>query len=207
MRTASLIIFFVFCLYLPAAAQKPQINEQQAKAFVQSVINDGIAMLSNDKLTITQQERSFRKLLEKNFAMKTIARFAIGKYWRQATPNQQEQYLKLFNDIIVHHYSSQFKDYSGKSADLVSITGVKESGKRDAMVVSVIPRKNGNLVTVEWRIRSINGNLRIVDIVIEGVSMAMTKRSEFSSIIQRKGGGVQSLLDELQASLNSGKSE
>ena len=198
MRRLLKYILVIFVITSPVMAQSPK--EDEAKNFIQSVINDGIELLSNDSLSEKSQEARFRVLLENNFAMKTIARFAIGKYWRQATPHQQEEYLSLFNDMIVYHYSAQFKDYKNTSKT-VEITSTRLNGAGDVVVSSSVPRKNGQLVSVEWRVRESKNKWRVIDITVEGVSMAMTKRSEFSSIIQRNGGEFSALLTALRQSI------
>lgn len=195
----------VLCLALiaapPAVAAAQNQNQgpdlPAAQAFVEGVVADGIALLSDAGADEAGRQRRFRALLDKNFAMKTIGRFALGRYWRQATPEQRAEYLSLFNDMVVEHYAKQFGGYAGQTME---ITGARAQGERDAVVSSVIPREQGAPVDVDWRVR-LNvrgGGYRIVDVVVEGVSMAMTHRSDFDAVIQRGGGSVEALLDALR---------
>ncbi len=152
----------------------------------------GIGFLGNEGLTDEQRTAEFRKLLNANFDMATIGRFALGRYWKTATPAQQTEYQKLFKTMIVKIYSRRFKDYNGQKLE---VTAARADGETDVMVSSSIVPPNGQKISVDWRVR----NNKIVDILVEGVSMALTQRSDFASVIQRGGGNVDVLLEHLRA--------
>jgi phospholipid transport system substrate-binding protein len=168
---------------------------QGAKSFVNGVAQDGIGFLSDESLSAAKKSSSFRKLLQSNFDMQTIARFALGRYWRSASEAQRSEYLKLFDQMIFDVYSSRFGEYSGEELDVID---ARADGKSDIIVNSMIKSKQGTEIKVDWRVRSKNSKYKIVDVIVEGVSMALTQRSDFSSVIQRGGGDVQVLIDHLK---------
>ena len=127
--------------------------------------------------------------------MSTIGRFALGKNWKSATSAQQKEYSKLFEDLIVRVYSARFNDYKGEAFNVAS---TQEAGKNDVLVTSYIVPDAGSKVQVDWRVRNKNGSYQIIDVIIEGVSMTMTQRSDFSSVIQRGGGDFEVLLAHLR---------
>lgn len=90
-------------------------EEEKASAFVSKMGDDAISFLSDASLSQAQKEKEFNKLLNRNFDMQTIGRFALGKNWKTATPAQQKEYLKLFEDMVVRVYSSRFNDYKGEA--------------------------------------------------------------------------------------------
>lgn len=165
-----------------------------AKDFILHMSNDAISFLDNNGMSQSQKEAEFKKLLHSSFDMKTIGRFALGSYWNTATPAQREEYMRLFENMIVRVYSVRFNDYNGQELD---VAGIREEGK-DTLVTSYIVPPTGAKVRVDWRVRSKNGEHKIVDVIIEGVSMAMTQRADFSSVIQRGGGNIQVLIDHLK---------
>jgi phospholipid transport system substrate-binding protein len=167
-------------------------NTEAAKSFVDKMAQTGIGFLGNEGLTDEQRTAEFRKLLNANFDMATIGRFALGRYWKTATPAQQTEYQKLFKTMIVKIYSRRFKDYNGQKLE---VTAARADGETDVMVSSSIVPPNGQKISVDWRVR----NNKIVDILVEGVSMALTQRSDFASVIQRGGGNVDVLLEHLRA--------
>lgn len=166
-----------------------------AKNFIASMGDRGINFLGNQSMTDDAKKAEFRKLLNESFDMDTIARFSLGTYWKATTPAQQQEYLKLFNNMIVKVYSKRFSDYKGQKFEVKSAR--KESDK-DSVVTSFIIPSDGPQVQVDWRVRNKGGSYRVVDIIVEGVSMSQTQRADFASVISRGGGSVDVLLNHLR---------
>ena len=171
--------------------------EAKAEAFVSNLTNQGIGFLSDSAASPAQQKESFRKLLNSNFDMNTIARFSLGSNWKQASKAQRSEYMKLFNKMIVNVYSQRFSEYEGQE---IQVVGSRSQNERDVLVNSILKQTSGPDVKVDWRVRQRNGKFRVVDIIVEGVSMALTQRSDFSSVIQRGGGDIEALLAHLRKS-------
>ena len=165
-----------------------------AKNFIASMGDRGINFLGNESMSVEAKKAEFSQLLNDSFDMSTIGRFSLGTYWKTATPAQQQEYQKLFNTMIVKVYSKRFSDYKGQKFDVRS---ARPEGK-DSVVTSFIVPSDGPQVQVDWRVRNKGGSYKVVDVIIEGVSMSLTQRSDFSSVIQQGGGDVQSLLVHLR---------
>jgi phospholipid transport system substrate-binding protein len=181
-----------------------QVSDQVAvgaKNFVASMGDRAIGFLADASLTTEQRKEEFRKLLEDSFDMETIGRFAAGKTWRQASPQQRKEYQKLFKQMIVDVYSRRFEEYEGQKFE---VRAFRPEGKKDIQVTSFIVPQGEPDVQVDWRVRYKDGRYKIVDVVVEGVSMAITQRSDFSSIIQRGGGNFQILIDHMRKQVQSG---
>lgn len=168
---------------------------QGAQSFIEKMANRGIDFLSNESLSSAQKTSSFEKLLKDSFDMKTIGRFSLGRYWRSATAEQKKEYQKLFQNMILKVYSQRFSDYQGQKFEARSF---RVDSEKDTLVLSYIIPDEGPEVEVEWRVRYKNGKYKVVDIIVEGVSMSVTQRSDFGSVIQRGGGNVQALLSYLR---------
>jgi phospholipid transport system substrate-binding protein len=168
---------------------------QGAKDFIISMGQRGIDFLANPNITIEAKKAEFAKLLDSSFDMSTIGRFSLGTYWKVATPAQKKEYQKLFRSMIIKVYSQRFSDYKGQNFDVQSVR--KETDK-DYIVTSFIVPDDGAKVQVDWRVRHKNGGYKVVDIIVENVSMAQTQRADFASVIQRGGGNVDVLLDHLR---------
>lgn len=167
-----------------------------ARDFIDKMGKQAISFLGNEVYSQTQKEQEFRTLLKSSFDMKTIGRFALGRYWASATPAQQKEYLNLFEDMVVDVYAARFTEYKGQALDVASF---RPNGEKDTLVTSYIVDPNGSgKFQVDWRVRNKGGTYKIVDVIIEGVSMSLTQRSDFSSVIQRGGGDIQALLDHLR---------
>lgn len=165
-----------------------------AKSFIQSVADRGLSFLANDELSFDERKKEFRSLLLDSFDIRTIGRFSIGRYWRKATREQRAEYLDLFREMIIQVYSSRFDEYSGQD---LKVTNARPEGKKDAIVTTKIVSENAADVIVRWRVRFSDNKYQIVDVIIEGVSMLVTQRSDFAAVIQRGGGQVDVLLEHL----------
>ena len=168
---------------------------ERAQAFVNTFTQEGVGFLSDDSLSVTQREAKFRKLLQRNFDMAAIGRFSVGRYWKNMSAAQRKEYLKLFEEMIVRVYTGRFNDYNGER---IEIFDARPEGKYDTLVRSHIMPNSGSKIKLDWRVREKKGRFKVIDIIVEGVSMALTQRSDFSSVIQRGGGNVNVLIDHLK---------
>lgn len=179
----------------PGQARADEFGEG-AKEFVATLADDAISSLTINDISRDERARRFRALMVKNFAIKGIARFVLGRHWRRATDAQQKEYLQLFEDLLVATYADRFAKYSGETLD---IKKAEVRGKKDALVHSTILRVDGaKPLKVAWRVRGKADKYRIVDIMIEGISMVQTQKSEFASFIKQNGNDLEALLSELR---------
>lgn len=166
-----------------------------AQKFVTNMADKAISFLGNSSASQDQKEAEFRRLLKNSFDMKTIGRFALGRYWGTATAQQQQEYLQLFENMVVDVYAARFNEYKGQKLE---VAGAR-ADNNDTLVTSyIVAPTGGDKFQVDWRVRNKGGTYKIVDVIIEGVSMSLTQRSDFSSVIQQGGGDVQSLLVHLR---------
>lgn len=163
-------------------------------AVITNLGNQALEVLGNNvdpKLRVAR----FRQLFSEDFDVPGIARFVLGRYWRVATEPQQQEFVKLFADYIALAYSNRLAEYSGET---LRVTGSRPAPD-GSVVSSEIVRPNGAPpAKVDWVLTPHDGAYKISDVVVEGVSMAVTQRSEFASVIQRNGGQVQGLITALR---------
>jgi phospholipid transport system substrate-binding protein len=108
---------------------------------------------------------------------------------------QRIEYNRLLRDYVTYSYIVRLEEYSGES---LVIRDSRTDPDGESLVHSVVDRPNRPPVKVDWRVRNDKGEFKITDIVVEGMSMAITHRAEFSAVIQSGGGKVESLLDALR---------
>lgn len=175
----------------PVADQAAALSPQAA--FIQTLGDKAIALLADKKLSAEDRNTQFRAMMHDSFDLPTIARFVIGRnVWQSATPDQQTEYMRLFESLVVKTYSDRFALYTGEGFKVR--TAVPE-GDRDFIVNSEITHPDGSpATTVSWRVRQKDGKMGIIDVVVEGVSMSVTQRQEYASVIQRNGGNIEGLL-------------
>lgn len=179
-----------------AVAKPVGSNEQVALDFVKDTAERGLTFLSKPNSTEEEKKAEFKKLLNSSFDMDSIGRFTLGRYWNVATPAQQKEYQALFRKMVVNVYTQRFGDYKGQKFEVRSARPV---GNDDVLVSSfIIPTDGSDNIQVDWRVRNRGGAIKIVDVLVAGVSMSVTQRSDFSSVIQRGGGKLEVLIDYLK---------
>jgi phospholipid transport system substrate-binding protein len=206
-KVQSLLYFHRFALLVPIAlaavllAARPGLAEggtmpRDPAAFLTGFSGQAIEVLADRQMNDAQREVAFRRLFTAGFDIDMISRFVLGRYWRGASEPQRREYRQLFEDFIVATYARRLGGYSGE-ADFV-VGPVRERSEKRAIVGSEIRPAEGPPIVVEWRLRRKGDDWRIVDIMIEGISMAITQRSEFYAVINNSGGGVEGLLQRLR---------
>ncbi len=187
------ILFAVLLAFVAAPAGAEDANPA-ASAYMQSLGSKAIKDLTDPAVPQPERQARFRALLDGHFDIPAIAKFTLGRYWRTATEEQRAEFRQLFEDFIVQSYSTRFAEYHGEAFKVVG----SNNDERGTVVHSRIDMPSSEDVRVDWHLRPRDGSFAIVDIVVEGVSMAVTQRSEFASVIQSRG-GVAGLLDALRA--------
>lgn len=178
----------------PSAATTGESEKLSAESlFIQGLGDKAIYLLANKQFTPEERDAEFKKLLQETFDLNTIARFVIGRSWRSATEEQQKEYMHLFEALVIKTYSDRFALYTGEGFKVRSST---PEGEKDTVVNSDITHPDGTPPTsVTWRVRQKDGKLGVIDVIVEGVSMSVTQRQEYASVIQRNGGDINALLD------------
>lgn len=201
LRRPLFLLVFVASLGLAAASGRAA-GAADASAFVSDLLGKALQSLADKSMTDEQREKQFRSMLDANFDMPRISRFVLGRYWTTASEQDRQNFQKLFEDYVVRAYSARFSQYSGEQ---VKVIGSRPESDTVTLVTSQILRPNGAPpAKIDWRVRKQDNNLKIVDIDVEGVSMLVTQREEFGSVIQRSGGTVAGLNKTLKERLASG---
>ena len=160
--------------------------------FITSLGNNIIRILVNKKAPLSERKNEFRHVLKDYFDIPEIGKFVLARYWRRATNDQKTEYLDLFENAIVDNYAAQFDDYQNETLEVQS---VRESADQGIMVMSVIKKQTGAPpLKVDWKIFQTKQGLKVYDIIVNGVSMSITQRSEYAGIINKNGGQLEGLL-------------
>lgn len=193
----TLTVFFLSVLFAGIApAKEPDSQDiHHAKAFIQSMGDEVIDYISDPALSAKERKKKLDAVLRRNFDTDTISRFTLGPYWLPLTQAQQKEFQTLYQDMIVAIYADKFSDYNGEQF-VVGKAGAR--GEKDFIVKSRIIRPEAKNIDVNWQIRLKNGSYKIIDVTIEDVSMIITQKSDFSSIIQREGGNATAIIEYLR---------
>jgi len=162
--------------------------------FISALGNQGLAVIRSNA-AIDQKAAYFHQMLRQDFDLARISRFGLGPYWRAASEREQQEFSRLLEDHLVRFYGRRFAEYGGES---LRVTGSR-ADPDGVIVSSQIIRPQGLPIAVDWRLGLSDGRYKIADVIVDGVSMALTQRSDFAAMIQRNGGQVAGLLAAMRA--------
>jgi len=182
---------------LDLAQARPPVNAPAPEAgeFIIGLADKAIAGLTDLNVPLSERTARFRVLLNEGFDVQHIGRFVLGRFWRSASEAERAEYLRLFEDFIVHSYATRFREYSGENLRVVA---ARTAAEDEALVLTDLLRPSGPPIRVEWRLRRDGPGFKVVDVLVESVSMSITQRDDFSATIQRSGGRVEGLLAVLR---------
>ena len=174
----------VLAMILPAHSSFAAPEPEVAKAHIQKLADEAIAILEESDLTLVDQEKKFGVILRQGFDIELIGRFVMGRHWRTASEEQREDFLELFGDFIVATYVPRFSNFSGET---ITITGTQAIDDSDVLVTTEIGRSGDRPIQTGWRVRMRETEPKIIDVMVEGLSLAVTQRDEFASVLRRQG--------------------
>lgn len=184
----------------PARAES-SFEAGSASEFIDRLGETAIGILADKQLTQQMRSEKFREILLQRFDVPRVGRFALGLHWRRANEQQRDDYIALFKRYIVETYTARLGGYSG---EVLSVTKEVPGNKKQTIVYSQINRAEGPPIRLNWRVRTADGERRVIDVQIEGISMAQTMREEFGSVIQNNGGKIEALMARLEKKLAGG---
>ncbi|WP_145143320.1 phospholipid-binding protein MlaC [Roseomonas gilardii] len=189
---AALALPAALALCHPALAQS--VDPGRATAFIQSTGQELVAAI-NANAGVAQRRQQVAAILRRAVDIQGVGRFILGRWWRQASPAEQQEYMRLFEETLIRNLSARFGEYQGVR---FSLGRAQQRTEDDVLVNTIIERPNTAPFTLDWRVSEVGGQPKIVDVIAEGASLRLTQRSEYSSVISRNGGRVAALLDAMK---------
>jgi phospholipid transport system substrate-binding protein len=141
--------------------------------------------------TVTVRQGLFRQLFRQYFDVEGCARAALGSYWLKATAQQRQEFVEAYADYVAIGYSAAFTALGGESFKVVG----NRPDKEGVIVTSRIEIHGAAPITLDWQlINSTNYGYKVIDVTVDGISMASRQHSELMSVLQRNGGQMSALL-------------
>lgn len=175
---------------------RAEVDAQGAQKFVEKVTSDGIEQIINANVSQAEKDKRFEKLFNSALDLDFIGKFVLGRNWRTATPAQRKAFIQVYRELNVKTWSKRFDEFKGKAFVFTGTTPSSSAGH--VYVDSTVNMGEGEPAKVKWRVRQEGKSFKIVDIVIENVSLAITARNEYSGFIKNNPGGVDALIKDLQ---------
>lgn len=170
------------------------VSAADAKALIEETIKDILTFLNNPA-PATTRVTELRGIMERRSNLPLIAKYCAGRSWRDMSDSQQQRYVDAFKHYISVTYARRFEEYS--DSPKIVVGRAIDAGRKGMLVESPIVLGSGSRFAVEWLVTDRTGKIEVVDIVIEGISLAATQREEIGAMIDRRGGDVEQLINHL----------
>lgn len=176
---------------LPASAA----TTDAAVALVHSLAAD-LTRIVNSGRSAGQLQGEFQGLLARYADMPAVAASVLGPPWREASAAQKQAFVSAFQAYLARKYGAQFDSYRNAKID---VSGARDGGRAGVLVSTRVVRPGQEPVAVDWQISDRSGQARVVNLVIEGVSMLATERAEVGAMLEASRGNVDALTAALKA--------
>lgn len=175
----------------PAAALLPQ-------EVVKSTADQVLRVLSAEQKDLRQHPERIYDVVNEyilpNFSFEVMSRLVLGKHWRTASETQRDQFAKAFRTLLVRTYANSLLDYTDVPIRYLPVH--VDTDAKDATVNTEVQQKGGAPMAISYRLRLLGGQWKVIDVVVEGVSLVTNYRSEFSTEISKAG--LDGLISNLQ---------
>ncbi|HEX2940383.1 MAG TPA: ABC transporter substrate-binding protein [Rhodopila sp.] len=178
-----------------ALAARPGLAQgtQKAAAFVKST-GDQLVAIVNGPGSAEQKRAAMTRVINSAVDVDGVGRFCLGRYWRQATPQQQKEYLRLFHEVLVTNITAKLGEYQGVSFQMDR----SHMQDENAVVSTTVNRPNNPPTAVDWVIANPNSSPKIIDVVAEGTSLRLTQRSDYASYLVHNNNNVEALITAMK---------
>jgi phospholipid transport system substrate-binding protein len=176
-------------LVVRAAAQAAD----NATALVKSIGDKLVAVVNGPGSEHEKRER-LTEIINSGVDVDGVARFCLGRYWRNASPEQQKRYMELFHQVLVNNITAKLGEYQG-----VRFTMGRTQHREDTDVVStVVERPNNPPTNVDWIISNASGSPKIIDVIAEGTSLRLTQRSDYAAYLSHNNDSIDALISAMR---------
>ena len=192
-----LTLIAAFCF--GANVARADVDAAGAEEFVKKMTDEGIEQIINANVSKAEKQNRFKKLFNDALDLDFIGKYVLGRYWRTAKPEQKTDFINTYRELNTQVWSERFDEFKGRKFVFKGTT--PSSSENQIFVNTIVPMEQGAPATVVWRVKQ-NGNaFKIVDIIIEKVSLTMANRNEYTAFIKNNGNSVDALIANLKAKL------
>ena len=193
------VLSVLTALMMFGTAAQAEVDGATAEKFVKNVTTQGIEEIINANVSQAEKDARFAKLFNQALDLDFIGQFVLGRNWRTATPEQRKEFIQTYRQLNISTWSKRFDEFKGKEFVFQGTTPSNSKGQ--IFVNSVVPMDQGEPAKVVWRVKEKAGQYRIVDIIIENVSLAITARNEYTAFIKNNPGGIDALIANLKTKI------
>ncbi len=182
------LFVFVSC---SAAISSQETELKNAKSFIEKVASDVINGIINTDKSRDAKIKELRAILTANLDMDKISKLVLSRNWNTATEAQKKEFLSVFTSVNVLTWVDRFEEFKGNNIDILN---AEPSQKEGQYFVNSSILFAGEKTSIAWRVEKSANCFKVIDIVVQGVSMLQTYRNEYSSVIANSANGIDDLI-------------
>ena len=193
------LTLIVLATLIASPASAALAGAVEAGQFLVALNAAALENLNDTTIGEEQKKERFRKMARDSFDLPRISKFVLGINWRRATPEQREAFLDVFEGVNLQRFMPLFTKYADQKFT-VDKTRQDKNKPRLYFIDSTIHRGEDEPVSIEWRVVRRDDQYRILDVVAEGVSMALTLRNEYGAVVKNEG--IDGLIERLRQKID-----
>jgi phospholipid transport system substrate-binding protein len=175
-----------------AAEGAAQTTRSAPMTVISDPVDEVLAVLNAASLSSEERRSRIEKIAYKHFDFVTMSRLAVARYWKRFSPAQQEELVREFKAYLARRYGNRIDRYNQEQIEIV---GERQEPRGDVSVLTRIVGGEYDGADVDYRLRGKDGQWRIIDVKIEGISIVLNYRDQFKAVLSR--GGPEGLLEAL----------
>ncbi len=177
------ILSFLF-LFLGLSVSVFASDVDDVKKYTQELIDDAIVRIFKTGVASDERVIPFRKVLNSNLDFDYISKFVLGVYGRGISQEQLENFSKQFSELNVYSYIKKFESYTDSKIDVIDVQKGKKEGQYFVSSKVLAMNPGDKDYSVDWRVKKDGDKYKVIDVIIEGVSMAMSYKNEYAPILK-----------------------
>ena len=186
-------IFLILLFLTPVSAWGGNFSEEED--FVEKFAGNAIMILGNNQISKNEKNDQFTNLVMSAIDLNLISQFVLSKTWKSATDDQKERYISAFKTYFINSYANKLDQYSGEK---IIINGSEEAGKYVIVDTNIVRDGTDTLkINLKWRLLNKDGDIRIIDLNIEGISLVIAQREEFQSFLMNNNDDLEALIEKI----------
>lgn len=171
-------------LVATAPAWASAVETAAARAVMEETVSDVLAVLRAPELETPERRAQLEAIARDRFDFETMSKLVLRRSWTKFSPEQRVEFVDAFTDHLATSYGSRVERYNQQD---VQITGTRAEPRGDVTILTTILGGSADDIAMDYRLRSQEGNWRVIDVKIEGISLISSFRSQFKEVLSQNG--------------------
>ena len=192
-RTVTVVLVALASGLAAPSAHAMTESEAGARAVISETVDEVLAVLRDKSKPTEERIRLLEQIVYGRFDLYVMSRLVLARNWKRFSEEQKKQYVEEFKQYLTNSYGNRIERYDQQEVEII---GEREEPRGDVVVQTKILGGEFEGASVDYRLRKQESDWRVIDVVIEGISMVSNYRDQFKSIVS--SGGPELLLEKLK---------